>query len=125
MGSLDIAKAHLGWYLLTPRHESEKKFEKNSLRPDLGSIRLRVVYSLSCIFPLKTYEPLQSLLLQSLERQVLRPRVTALASLGGRRRKGGEREEEREREEKGEREEEGGGRSFGGRKGGKGNRRGG
>lgn len=89
------------------------------MRPDLGSIRLRVVYSLSCIFPLKTYEPLQSLLLQSLERQVLRPRGTVLASLGGRRKRGGEREE------KGEREEEGGGRSFGGRKGGKGNGRGG
>lgn len=75
VGSLDIAKAHLGWYLLTPRHESEKKFEKNSLRPDLGSIRLRVVYSLSCIFPLKTYEPLQSLLLQSLERQNIKDSV--------------------------------------------------
>ena len=67
VGSLtDTGKAHLGWYLLSPRHDSEQ----NSPRSDLGSIRLGVKYSRVFILPLVMYEPLKSLLLQSLERQV-------------------------------------------------------
>ena len=67
VGSLtNTGKAHLGWYLLSPRHDSEQ----NSPRSDLGSIRLGVKYSRVFILPLVMYEPLKSLLLQSVERQV-------------------------------------------------------
>ena len=67
VGSLrDTAKAHVGWYLLSPRHDSEQ----NSPRSDLGTIRLGVKFSRVFIFPLVMYEPLKSLLLQSLGRQV-------------------------------------------------------
>ncbi len=57
-------RTHTAWYDLGSRPES---LRSASSRPDHGSLRVRVTLSQDCIYPLRQYETLKTMLLDSLE----------------------------------------------------------
>ena len=61
IGSLKSFLNHDGWHWLCPRPTAPTQAN----RPDIGSLRIKVYYSQDVIYPLKVYDMLSHLLVES------------------------------------------------------------